>query len=179
MIKRYNQFVKEKVNEGVEDEFDTNQQESDLANRDLDAEFTADHEEDDPDTGETGRFGQEESEEEQPEEEGGDLYTSRLQELADKLGTDVVNGKIEFLGKKIIFPSETEMYHVGNKKFKTSDEVVAFFDKEKERLADQEADEMNTDEIMRQREEEDVRDLELQESKSYKETRRSSKKRGK
>ena len=150
MIKRYNQFVNERVNEEFEQEFDeidTNQQESDLAARDLEEEMS-------------------EFEEEQPEEEGGDLYQSRLQEVANALGVQVENGKVMYNGKKIIFPSETEMYHVGGKKFKTTEEVVNYL----------EGDSMENQEEM-QRVPSDLvenpeMELELQESKSYRNTRK-------
>lgn len=120
MIKKYNQFVNERVNEEFEEEFpDTNQQESDLAARDLEEEI--DEFEDVPNDSL-------DTEEEQMEEEGGDLYQRKLEDLANLLGTEVVDGKIMYDGKKIIFPSETEMYHVGNKKFKTAEEVVSFLE---------------------------------------------------
>jgi hypothetical protein len=62
------------------------------------------------------------------EEEGGDIYTAKLQELADILGTEIDGNAIEYDGHKIIYPSETEMYHVDKKKFKTAQEVVDYLD---------------------------------------------------
>ena len=150
MIKRYNQFVNERVNEEFEQEFDeidTNQQESDLAARDLEEEMS-------------------EFEEEQPEEEGGDLYQSRLQEVANALGVQVENGKVMYNGKKIIFPSETEMYHVGGKKFKTTEEVVNYL--EGDSMENQEEMERVPSDLVENPEME----LELQESKSYRNTRK-------
>lgn len=60
------------------------------------------------------------------EEEGGDVYTNKLKELADSLGVEVVDNSVEYNGKKIIFPSETEKYQIeGIKKgFNTIDEVL-------------------------------------------------------
>ncbi len=179
MIKKYNQFVNDRINEDVddfEDDFDTNQQESELANRDLEDELDEFESEED--------F--EDEEEEMEEEEGGDIYGLKLKEVADKLGVDVVNGRVEYNGKKIIFPSETEMYHVGNKKFKTSDEVVSYLENESGRLADEEADNMKLDdspkditeaEADREADEmdEDERYAVMEESKSYKNTRKFKK----
>ena len=169
MIKKYNQFVNERINEDVddfEDDFDTNQQESELANDDLEDELDEFESEED--------F--EDDEEEEMEEEGGDIYVVKLKEVADKLGVDVVNGRVEYNGKKIIFPSETEMYHVDNKKFKTSDEVVSYLENSG-KLTDEELDEKPEEitNIEGDREademDEDERYAAMEESKSYKTTR--------
>lgn len=157
MIKRYNQFVNERVNEEFEEEFpDTNQQESDLAARDLEGEL--DEFEDVPNDSL-------DTEEEQMEEEGGDLYQRKLEELANLLGTNVEDGKIMYDGKKIIFPSETEMYHVDNKKFKTADEVVNYLEGGSNVEAAVEP-EMSLEEEP---------ELQLQESKSYRNSRKFNK----
>ncbi len=65
------------------------------------------------------------------EEEGSDIYTSKIQELADLLGVEAENGQVIYNGKKIIFPSETEKYQIeGVKKgFNTPEEVVAELEK--------------------------------------------------
>lgn len=103
MIKGYSQFIKEN------DEFvDTSVEETEEEN--LEQEF------DQADAKEPM----------EAEEEAGDIYTSKLNELAEKLGVEATDGKIEYNDQKIIFPSETKMYHVGRKKFKTSDEVVDY-----------------------------------------------------
>lgn len=67
----------------------------------------------------------------QMEEEGSDLYTTKMQELADILGVDFSGGQIVYNGKKIIFPSETEKYQIeGVKKgFNTAEEVVSELEK--------------------------------------------------
>lgn len=79
------------------------------------------------------------------EDEQVDIYTSKLIELALALGLDesaVKDNKIEFEGKTIIFPSETEKYHVDRKKFDTVDQVVAYLtgNIEKPTLNDQTVD---------------------------------------
>lgn len=66
------------------------------------------------------------------EEEGGDFYSNKLNELANKLGVEVSNGEIKYKGKTIIFPSETNQYHVDRNKFQTSDEVVEYLNGVKE-----------------------------------------------
>lgn len=136
MIKRYNQFIKENNDEFMEEpSFETKGR---LAEEDLEQEFDQLEE-------------PIQSEEYGEEEEAGDIYTNRLKELAEKLGTEVIDGKIDYNGETIIFPSETEMYHVGKKKFKTADEVVKFL----------EGSENKTQELPESEEE-------IAESKSYK-----------
>jgi hypothetical protein len=57
------------------------------------------------------------------EEEGGDIYSRNLEELASMLGAEIVDNEIIYNDMRIIFPSETEMFHVNNKKFKTAQEA--------------------------------------------------------
>lgn len=68
---------------------------------------------------------------EEEEEEGGDLYARKLQEIADALGSEVVNNSVEYGGHKITFPSETEKYHISGvkKTFNTIEEVLAELEK--------------------------------------------------
>lgn len=163
MIKKYNQFVNQRLNEEFDEEFDeidTNQQESDLANRDLEQEMG------DFEDVEISDFDGEE--EEQPEEESGDIYQSKLQELADALGAEVEDGKIMYDGKKIIFPSETEMFHVDGKKFKTADEVVNYLNGSIEERPEMER--VPSDLV-------EEPEMELQESKSYRNSRKFNKRR--
>ena len=60
------------------------------------------------------------------EEEDEYIGHKLLEELAKKLGTEVVDNQVEYNGEKINFYSETEKFHVGKKKFKTADEVVDY-----------------------------------------------------
>lgn len=113
MIKRYNQFVNGRINENIEEV------EADL-DTELDQEL--DQELDNLPTEDIDI-------EEEEEEEAGDIYVNRLQEVAELLGAQVEGGKVNFEGKEIIFPSETEMYHVDKKKFKTAQEVVDYLKK--------------------------------------------------
>jgi hypothetical protein len=63
-----------------------------------------------------------------PEEEGGEYQGQMLlNQLANELGTEVdTDGSINYEGKKINFYSETEKFHVDNKKFSTAEEVVNY-----------------------------------------------------
>lgn len=173
MIKKYGQFInenKQKVNEDFE-EFDLpdNTEESQEEDENEESEIT-------------NNPYVEESQEE--EEEGGYSGAKMMQDLADALDTQIdTDGSINYNGKKINFYSETEMFHIGSQKFETVEDVIKAIDKENGISADDEADEMKNDEIIKQRELEDednrvlLSDDESQvekefESKSYKNTRK-------
>lgn len=66
---------------------------------------------------------------EEEEKDSADIFSKKLEKLADMLDVEVTDGKILYNGKKIIFPSETEMFHVGKKKFETAEEVYQFLKK--------------------------------------------------
>lgn len=102
---------------------------------------------------------------EEEEEEGGDIYQQNLQHLAKLLGATVENGSVNYEGKKIIFPAETEMFHVDKKKFKTAEEVVEYL---------QGAQQGNTRKPLPEVEDRQaIQDLQKEfESKSYKTTRK-------
>jgi hypothetical protein len=171
MVKRYNQFVKERINENIDESDDFESQD----------DFTQDDFEDQDDSEGQDEFdefddleGQNELDDEDylDEEEGVDLYTSKLKELADALGTEVKDGKVEYEGKQIIFPSETEKYHVGNKKFNTVEEVVNFLNGNSQ--AQPQATEKSIGregDFSLEREDEYSMDEEELESKSYKNRR--------
>jgi hypothetical protein len=116
MIKRYNQFVKGKVNEELfisGPNFDMGDMETPIVEEPI--TDTESEVEEDPET-------------ELPEEEGGEYQGQiLLNQLANELGTEVdADGSINYEGKKINFYSETEKFHVDNKKFSTPEEVVAY-----------------------------------------------------
>lgn len=114
------------------------------------------------------------------EEEGVDVYTSKLKELADMLGAEVENNSVDYQGKKIIWPSETEMYHIvgDKKKFKTAQEVVDYLNADSPKMSPEEENEM-TGEIEGERnvglddidEDEFEKGDDAFESKSYRTTR--------
>jgi len=74
------------------------------------------------------------------EEEDSYIGTKMLNELARKLGTEVVDGSINYEGNKINFFSETEKFHIGKKKFATVEEVLAFLEKENPKIDKEEVD---------------------------------------
>jgi hypothetical protein len=119
MIKRYNQFVKGRVNENIDDMEDINN-DGDLGYATHDGSFGGDDSELESEIQNT-EIAKNSFEE---EEESGDVYSAKMKELANMLGSEVTDkNTIEYNGTQIIYPSETEMYHVGKKKFKTSQEV--------------------------------------------------------
>ena len=140
MIKRYNEFVGGKVNEhfsGLD------------SHPDLESQLS------EPNEVENSEL----SEIELSEEEGG-YYQGQmlLNQLANELGTEVdADGSINYEGKKINFFSETEKFHVDNKKFSTPKEVVNY-------LGSTEMDSSKEDEMT------DELDKKF-ESKSYRKTR--------
>ena len=103
-----------------------------------------------------------------PEEEEGGEYIGQkmMNDLASELGSEIgTDGSIDYNGKKINFYSETEMFHVDKKKFKTSDEVINYLDSSNEDPVEPEESERMKDEFNK-----DVEDIEEFESKSYKRT---------
>lgn len=164
MIKRYNQFVKGKINEDMvppanvapmpsEEDVELTQLENEL-----------------PEVEDVG---------EEEEQEGSDIYSENLKELSDLLpGSTISNNSVIYKGKDtnvtktIIFPSETFNYetgegifHVDKKKFKTAQEVANYLLSEKgvgasKALLDEVSDKQA------------IEDVEIQkESKSYRNTR--------
>lgn len=71
-------------------------------------------------------------EEEEPgnvaEVEGGDVFSSNLNKLAALLGPDakIEGNKVHYGDKTIDYPSETMMFHVDKKKFKTAEEAAEY-----------------------------------------------------
>ena len=58
--------------------------------------------------------------------EGGMVMRCAVIERNGKPTIKVEDGKVRYEGKEIIFPSETEMYHVDRKKFETIEEVLNY-----------------------------------------------------
>ena len=110
MIKRYNEFVSGKVNE----DFDMDAMKAPIV--------------EEPITNTEISEVEEAPVAELPEEEGGEYQGQMLlNQLANELGTEVdADGSINYEGKKINFYSETEKFHVDNKKFSTAEEVVNY-----------------------------------------------------
>ena len=69
---------------------------------------------------------------ENPQEGSEYIGEVKMRELLNTLGDEakMENNSISYNGKTINFYSETEKFHVGNKKFTTVEEVVNFLNKE-------------------------------------------------
>ncbi len=173
MIKRYSQFVKEnkQVNENIE-EFD------EIPSNEIESE--------DPDFAEVEDnevFNQAEEElgdDNESEEEGGSyIGQEMIQNLADALDTQVdTDGSINYNGEKINFYSETEMFHIGNQKFETVDEVVDFLENENGissndgDIRQRELEDEDDKALLAGQDEEETEEQPEFESKSYKHTRK-------
>lgn len=176
MIKKYNQFVDDKINEeftaGPEQAPAPTRRETETPTRPDTDRPTAPRptrpgvipddvpsEQDNP-LAKNSPFEQEFEGGEEEEQE--DIYSGRLKELAHALGLEsdaVQNNKLEFDGKEIIFPSETEKFHVDRKKFDTVEQVVDYLNSD------------SSERVAPKLEEEDRIDPEF-EAKSYKFSRR-------
>lgn len=150
-LKRYNDYIKENqqdLENQVENELQSDEEiPGDLIVDDENLEPSIDEEDlDDP-------------------EEEEDEYIGRkmLKDLAKALGSNVVDNSVKHGGQTVNFFSETEMFHIGKKKFKTVDQVVDYLKNNKEGQgklpddvkADLEASDMDTDNTIEDREVED------------------------
>lgn len=130
-IKKYNQFVKTKVNEDIDLPEDTINGNPELASEE-DVEMEVNDMDDSDDMGITGENEYQEienaTEEEEMEEEGGAYIGQKMiQDLADALDVQPdADGSVTYNGKKINFYSETEKFHVDKKKFSSVEEVVNY-----------------------------------------------------
>lgn len=127
-LKKYNEYVKEDLtpmsvdSDPLEVENDMTGEIEGERRAGQDDEFM-DYDGDDAST----LIGNNMNDDDQEEEEGNEYEGTKLMsDLAQKLGTEIVNNSIEYNGKKINFFSETESFHVDKKKFKTIDEVLAY-----------------------------------------------------
>lgn len=114
MIKRYNQFVKGKLNEDLEMEADLEAPVKNLPSLGGRPPIN-------PPSGIESEFEGEE------EEVATDKYEMALQSLADAAGVDFTSGQksVVINGREVTFPAETEKYHIkGVKKSFTSVEDV-------------------------------------------------------
>jgi len=121
-----------------------------------------------------------------PEEEGGEYMGQKMMaDLASELDTEIgSDGSINYNGKKVNFYSETEMFHVDKKKFKTADEVINYLEGSApdNKSMEEENDDMlarqehspskeDMDELMAAHDDDDfIEEEEEFESKSYKRT---------
>ena len=177
MVKRYNQFIKEnKLNEEFEMDAPvamprtsptTPEVKPDVTEKPTTAPtkpspFRRDKPSTEPDT---------KAEVEMEDEEVGmDKYTFALKSLADAAGVEYnpEDKSVTIEGKKVIFPTETEKYHVeGVKKpFATVEEVLAYFESDSRANTPQRQE--VRDEMSSIKDEEVLDSGEQFESKSYK-----------
>ena len=126
MIKKYNQFVKGKVNE----EFEMAEPETKPVT--APPVTTPDTRPSRPGVVPTTIPSEQDAPlahyEEEEEEEGGEYIGKKMMNnLASELGTEIgEDGSINYNGKKINFYSETEKFHVDRKKFDTAQQVVDY-----------------------------------------------------
>jgi hypothetical protein len=179
MIKRYNQFVK-----GVNEEFEmgdgqpspvtkpapTTTPDTPTRPRPTRPGVTPTEIPSEEDAPLAYGYGEEEEEEESDEYMGQKM----LNDLASELGTEVgPDGSIDYNGKKINFYSETEMFHLDKKKFKTVDEVINYLNANETPITPEEEEEMTGERAGERRVGlDDLDDFEEEsfESKSYKRT---------
>ena len=126
-LKRYNDYVNEDLQPMMDQEEEILTPEMD--DMDMDDEVL-NSEEDLLDSDEETHIGNHMDDEEMGEEEGYEYKgTLLMKELANRLGSKVVNNSIDYNGKKINYFSETEAFHVDKMKFETVDEVVDYLTK--------------------------------------------------
>ena len=153
IVRKFNDFVKNRINEDV-DPIETPNEESPELEDGIKATENAEEKDQSNLVDDQDEFDEDDFEE--GEEESGEYEGNRLMsELAEMLGTEVVNNEIEYEGHKINFFSETDSFHIdkNKKKFGTPDEVVDYLkssESENNRKADIEADEMDEDEKYKQ-----------------------------
>jgi len=125
MIKRYNQFVREKVNEEFETEFDL---EAPVIEEPETINSEENINEPEIDSNIENKFTEEEEEEETPVTPV-DKYETALKALADAAGVEYVENSKEVVinDKKVTFPAEDEEYHIEGirKGFTSIKDVIA------------------------------------------------------
>jgi hypothetical protein len=130
ILKKYSEFVN-RINENEEPMLSPEEMDNFTEDQiEMDSEMEMDSnmiEDEDEFTDEFEDQVDDDMEEEMEEEEEGEYMGTRLMaELAEKLGTEVVDNKVEYNGTEINFFSEDEKFHIGKNKFETVDEVLEF-----------------------------------------------------
>lgn len=131
ILKKYNEFVN-RINENEEPMLSPEEMDN-FTEDDMDIEMDSEMdmesgmiEDEDDFSDEFEDEVEEEMEEEMEEEEGQYIGTRLMNELAEKLGVEVVDNKIIYNDTEINFFSEDEKFHIGKNKFETVDEVLEF-----------------------------------------------------
>lgn len=143
MIKRYNQFVNDKINEDLEsgeniNDFNENPMDFNQEPVDDFEEPMNDFEPNDGDDFDGGNFddvsgfdGDEEISNLSGEEEEEDDYpgTQKMEELAEELGVELrEDGSLSYNGVEVHFYSETEKFHIDKMRFTTVEEVINYLE---------------------------------------------------
>lgn len=130
-LKRYNDYVNEDLQPMMDQEEEVLTPEMGEVDNDMDMDDEVlNSEEDLLDSEEETHIENHMDDEEMGEEEGYEYKgTLLMKELANRLGSKVVNNSIDYNGKKINYFSETEAFHVDKMKFETVDEVVDYLTK--------------------------------------------------
>jgi hypothetical protein len=125
LVRKFNDFVKNRVNENIEP-IENPTDESPELEAGIDATLDAEAKD------QSNLIDEPEANWE--EEESGEYQGTKLmKELAEMLGAEVTNNEIDYNGHKINYFSETEAFHVDNKKkFDNIEEVVAYLQGEGE-----------------------------------------------
>lgn len=135
MIKRYNQFVNDKINEDLES--DENINDFNENPMDFNQEPVDDFEEPMNDFEPSDDFddvnfdGDEQISNLSGEEEEEDEYTGtqKMEELAEELGVELRDdGSLNYNGIEVHFYSETEKFHIDKMRFTTVEEVINYLE---------------------------------------------------
>lgn len=126
VIRKYDDFVKSKINEDIEPMMTPDVAESETEEgfestedvEEIDSANLVDSQED--------VLPESELVDDEEEESGEYHGTLMMKELAQMLGAELTNNEIDYNGQKINFYSETEKFHVGKNKFDTPEEVVEY-----------------------------------------------------
>ena len=178
MIKKYNQFVKENVNEDFQMSGDateiapaepiTKPDTTERPKTDRPSPFRKDRTSPIPAPAKAFK----------EEEENGDEYigTKMMAELSNRLGVGISqDGSIDYQGQKVNFFSETEKFHIGKEQFDTVDDVVDYLEVENptdevDEISDEDTDFEDDDEYDVDLEEGEIDNQDKFESKSYRRT---------
>jgi hypothetical protein len=128
IVKKFNQYVRENLGSSIEN--DLNELDPidlpEIENDPIDVISTDEYQEEETDP--RSLVDGYEEEENLPQEEESHQYIGAqlMNDLAERLGVDVVDNEIEYDGQKINYFSETEKFHIDDKKFETVDEVLDY-----------------------------------------------------
>ena len=136
-IKKFDEFISSKTNEDIDsietpeilDEFESEDDQTNTVDRmeiPDDELSIMDEQPEDDDLENTSEI-EEPIESNYEEEESGEYRgTVMMNQLAEMLGSEVINNEIKYDGKEINYYSETDKFHVDGEKFETPEEVMNY-----------------------------------------------------